>query len=186
MSLRSLCSIAVLGACLLGGLFGQSTQKIQLETVERLDLGTLRADVVIYRGRPAVRIAKRMIPIMAKVRPSCGCRRTASGLHEPRISHKYLIIFSLGLVREGMSWCGKVSKWLPPGSHALSFYSTYSVICRSYPFTYPCESSTSLGPFRTASAWSPNAKQISFTTDLGGCPNLWKVSASGGWLVQLT
>ena len=35
-------------------------------------------------------------------------------------------------------------------------------------------------------AWSPDGKQISFTTDLGGRPNLWKVSASGGWPVQLT
>jgi len=35
-------------------------------------------------------------------------------------------------------------------------------------------------------AWSPDGKWISFTTDLGGRPNLWKVSASGGWPVQLT
>ena len=35
-------------------------------------------------------------------------------------------------------------------------------------------------------AWSPDGKQISFTSDLAGRPNLWKVSASGGWPVQLT
>jgi Tol biopolymer transport system component len=35
-------------------------------------------------------------------------------------------------------------------------------------------------------AWSPDGKQISFTGDLTGRPNLWKVNASGGWPVQLT
>jgi dipeptidyl aminopeptidase/acylaminoacyl peptidase len=35
-------------------------------------------------------------------------------------------------------------------------------------------------------AWSPDGKWISFTTDLGGRPNLWKVNSSGGWPVQLT
>jgi dipeptidyl aminopeptidase/acylaminoacyl peptidase len=35
-------------------------------------------------------------------------------------------------------------------------------------------------------AWSPDGKQISFTSDLTGRPNLWKVNASGGWPVQLT
>jgi dipeptidyl aminopeptidase/acylaminoacyl peptidase len=35
-------------------------------------------------------------------------------------------------------------------------------------------------------AWSPNGKQISFTSDLTGRPNLWKVNASGGWPIQLT
>ena len=35
-------------------------------------------------------------------------------------------------------------------------------------------------------AWSPDGKQISFTSDLTGRPNLWKVSAAGGWPIQLT
>jgi dipeptidyl aminopeptidase/acylaminoacyl peptidase len=35
-------------------------------------------------------------------------------------------------------------------------------------------------------AWSPGGKQIAFTSDLTGRPNLWKVNASGGWPVQLT
>ena len=35
-------------------------------------------------------------------------------------------------------------------------------------------------------AWSPDGKQISFTSDLAGRPNLWKVNASGGWPIQLT
>jgi len=34
-------------------------------------------------------------------------------------------------------------------------------------------------------AWSPNGREIVFTTNLTGRFNLWKVSASGGWPVQL-
>jgi dipeptidyl aminopeptidase/acylaminoacyl peptidase len=35
-------------------------------------------------------------------------------------------------------------------------------------------------------AWSPDGKQIVFTGDIAGRFNLWKVSASGGWPIQLT
>ncbi len=35
-------------------------------------------------------------------------------------------------------------------------------------------------------AWSPDGKQIVFVSDLAGRTNLWKVSASGGWPLQLT
>ena len=35
-------------------------------------------------------------------------------------------------------------------------------------------------------AWSPDGKQVSFTTDITGRSNLWKVNASGGWPIQLT
>lgn len=35
-------------------------------------------------------------------------------------------------------------------------------------------------------AWSPDGREIVFTTDMSGRYNLWKVSASGGWPVQLT
>jgi dipeptidyl aminopeptidase/acylaminoacyl peptidase len=34
-------------------------------------------------------------------------------------------------------------------------------------------------------AWSPDGKQVVFTTNLTGRFNLWKVSASGGWPIQL-
>jgi dipeptidyl aminopeptidase/acylaminoacyl peptidase len=34
-------------------------------------------------------------------------------------------------------------------------------------------------------SWSPDGKEILFTTDMSGRPNLWKVSAAGGWPVQL-
>ena len=33
--------------------------------------------------------------------------------------------------------------------------------------------------------WSPDGKEIAFTTNLTGRPNLWKVAATGGWPVQL-
>jgi dipeptidyl aminopeptidase/acylaminoacyl peptidase len=33
--------------------------------------------------------------------------------------------------------------------------------------------------------WSPDGKEIAFTTDLTGRPNLWKVHAAGGWPLQL-
>jgi dipeptidyl aminopeptidase/acylaminoacyl peptidase len=35
-------------------------------------------------------------------------------------------------------------------------------------------------------SWSPDGQQIVFTTDMSGRFNLWKVSAAGGWPVQLT
>jgi len=35
-------------------------------------------------------------------------------------------------------------------------------------------------------SWSPDGRQIAFVSDLAGRPNLWKVSASGGWPIQLT
>ncbi|HEY3927075.1 MAG TPA: S9 family peptidase [Candidatus Koribacter sp.] len=36
------------------------------------------------------------------------------------------------------------------------------------------------------SSWSPDGKQIVFTTNLTGRLNLWKVSANGGWPLQLS
>ena len=35
-------------------------------------------------------------------------------------------------------------------------------------------------------AWSPAGKEIAFTTDITGLPNLWKVSANGGSPIQLS
>ena len=35
-------------------------------------------------------------------------------------------------------------------------------------------------------AWSPDGKQIVFTSDIAGRFNLWKVNAAGGWPIQLT
>src|SRR5438105_4376217 len=37
-----------------------------------------------------------------------------------------------------------------------------------------------------ATAWSPDGKQIVFVTNISGRNNLWLVSATGGWPVQLT
>jgi dipeptidyl aminopeptidase/acylaminoacyl peptidase len=35
-------------------------------------------------------------------------------------------------------------------------------------------------------AWSPDGKEIVFTSNMSGRSNLWKVSSSGGWPIQLT
>jgi dipeptidyl aminopeptidase/acylaminoacyl peptidase len=35
-------------------------------------------------------------------------------------------------------------------------------------------------------AWSPDGKEIVFTSDIAGRSNLWKVNSSGGWPIQLT
>ena len=37
-----------------------------------------------------------------------------------------------------------------------------------------------------AAAWSPDGQQIVFVSDIAGRVNLWKMSASGGWPIQLT
>jgi dipeptidyl aminopeptidase/acylaminoacyl peptidase len=34
-------------------------------------------------------------------------------------------------------------------------------------------------------SWSPDGKQILFTTDMAGRSNLWKVTSAGGWPIQL-
>jgi len=36
-----------------------------------------------------------------------------------------------------------------------------------------------------SASWSPDGKEIAFTTDISGRLNLWKVSANGGWPIQL-
>jgi len=36
-----------------------------------------------------------------------------------------------------------------------------------------------------SASWSPDGKEIAFTTNISGRLNLWKVSASGGWPIQL-
>jgi len=35
-------------------------------------------------------------------------------------------------------------------------------------------------------SWSPDGDQVIFTTNITGRLNLWKVSATGGWPIQLT
>lgn len=34
-------------------------------------------------------------------------------------------------------------------------------------------------------SWSPDGREIAFTTDISGRSNLWKVNANGGWPIQL-
>lgn len=38
----------------------------------------------------------------------------------------------------------------------------------------------------SSASWSPDGKQIAFTTDISGRSNLWRVNASGGWPIQLS
>src|SRR6202165_437343 len=37
----------------------------------------------------------------------------------------------------------------------------------------------------SSASWSPDGKEIAFTTDISGRSNLWKVNADGGWPIQL-
>lgn len=57
MNLRQVSSIAVLAVCLSGGLPGQLSHEIRLDSIEKLELHHLKAEIVTYRGRTAVRIA---------------------------------------------------------------------------------------------------------------------------------
>jgi len=57
MNLGQVRSIAVLAVCLFGSLPSQCSQEIQLDSIEKLELHHLKADIVTYRGRTAVRVA---------------------------------------------------------------------------------------------------------------------------------
>ena len=56
MNLGQVCSIAVLAVCLFGSLPSQCSQEIRLDAIEMLELHHLKADVVTYLGRTAVRV----------------------------------------------------------------------------------------------------------------------------------
>src|SRR6266480_1937529 len=51
--------------------------------------------------------------------------------------------------------------------------------------TIPIEDLYFTRDIRDAS-WSPDGEQVVFTTNITGRLNLWKVSATGGWPIQLT
>lgn len=51
MNLRSIGSVVVIAACLAGGLPGESPQEIRFDSIEKLDLHHLNADMVTYDGR---------------------------------------------------------------------------------------------------------------------------------------
>jgi len=56
MLLRHASLVAFFAACLWGQAFGQSTQKVPLNSPDNLELRNVKADLVTYHGRPAVRI----------------------------------------------------------------------------------------------------------------------------------
>src|ERR1043165_6900135 len=41
-------------------------------------------------------------------------------------------------------------------------------------------------PSVSSASWSPDGKEIVFTTDISGRSNIWKVDANGGWPLQLS
>jgi len=56
MALKHVSLIAFLTVCICGHAFSQSTQEIQLNAVDNLELRNVKAESVTYRGRSAVRI----------------------------------------------------------------------------------------------------------------------------------
>ena len=56
MHLGRVCSIAVLAVCVCGSLPSQCLQEIRLDSIEKLELHHLKADIVTYLGRTAARV----------------------------------------------------------------------------------------------------------------------------------
>ncbi len=81
--------------------------------------------------------------------------------------------------------CGGFAQASGPDDRALT--DPHSVVSASNPGARPAPiedlfyTRSVLGP-----AWSPDGRQIVFTSDIAGRLNLWKVSASGSWPIQLT
>ena len=57
MKLGTLSVISVLAVCLSARLLAQAPKEVRLDAIEKLELGNLKANIVSYRGRAAVRIA---------------------------------------------------------------------------------------------------------------------------------
>ncbi len=81
--------------------------------------------------------------------------------------------------------CAGLMESSGPDDRALT--DPHSVVSASNPAARPAPiddlfyTRSVLGP-----AWSPDGKQIVFTSDISGRLNLWEVSAAGGWPIQLT
>lgn len=56
MTLGQVSAISVLAACLSATLVSQAPKEVHLDAIEKLELGNLKADLVSYLGRAAVRI----------------------------------------------------------------------------------------------------------------------------------
>ena len=56
MNLGQVSAISVLAACLSARLVSQAPREVRLDTTQKLDLGNLKANIVSYLGRAAVRI----------------------------------------------------------------------------------------------------------------------------------
>lgn len=56
MKLAQVSAISVLAACLSARLVSQAPKEVRLDAIEKLELGNLKADIVSYLGRAAVRI----------------------------------------------------------------------------------------------------------------------------------
>jgi dipeptidyl aminopeptidase/acylaminoacyl peptidase len=87
-------------------------------------------------------------------------------------------------VAVGCNLCGLLAGASGPDDRSLtdpkSVVSTQNSAARPAPFEDLFYTRNLIG-----GAWSPDGRQIVFTTDISGRFNLWKVPASGGWPIQL-
>ncbi len=94
---------------------------------------------------------------------------------------------SIPAVCLGLFACSLACSFASTGPDDRSITDPQSVVSTSNPAARPAPIDDlyyTHGVYGTA--WSPDGKQISFTSDLAGRPNLWKVNAAGGWPIQLT
>ena len=89
-----------------------------------------------------------------------------------------LVIIGCGLLMSSVASTGPDDR---PLTDPKSVVSTSNAAARPAPIDDLYYTKTVFG-----AAWSPDGKQIVFTSDIAGRFNLWKVNASGGWPIQLT